>query len=70
MKLQVHEFLDDNFCKWCGQINVPDLQTTCLQRDIPPDARMPEPKRREYACEAFDEIRARLAEVEKESLPQ
>lgn len=73
-RLAAHEFPDtdtreNRWCKWCGCLWHPQMTATCLQRAIPASELRPEPARREYACEAFEEIGKRLVEVAKESLP-
>jgi hypothetical protein len=67
--LAKHEFAD-GWCLHCGlKENENAEQYGCLQRAIPKDELMPEPKRREYAVEDAGTISARLVELEKERLP-
>lgn len=69
-------------CVYCGAVSwetivqqhhlrneVPPESDTrlCVKRDDSGDAQ-PEPKRRVYACEAWDEINARLREVQAEAV--
>lgn len=68
-----HVPAEDGSCKICGTSPVMIAKGYgCIWRDTP-DARSaemaPEPKRREYAVEAFDEIKARADEVAGERLP-
>lgn len=70
MNQQKHEFVNGR-CVHCGAMDNPQSQMlTCLQRAIPKDELRPEPARRQYSCEAFDDIKARLDELAKERLPE
>jgi hypothetical protein len=72
MSVSQHEFPEsdgERRCLHCGGLWRSGITATCIQRAIPANQLMPEPKRREYASEAFDEIYKRLVEVMKESLP-
>lgn len=68
-----HITAEDGSCTHCGTSPVMIAKGfTCIWRDTP-DARSaemaPEPKRRQFACEAFYEIKIRADEVAKERLP-
>jgi len=72
MSVSQHEFPEsdgERRCLHCGGLWRSGITATCIQRAIPANQLMPEPKRREYASESFDEIYKRLVEVMKESLP-
>lgn len=66
MTLAMHEFVE-GWCLHCGLRENPNAaQYGCLQREIGISDLMPEPKRREYACDDADIISARLIELAKE----
>ena len=72
MLLAAHEFPEgegNRWCKHCGCLWHAHMTATCLQRAIPPGELMPEPKRRQLACEDAETIAARLVELAKERLP-
>lgn len=81
MKIREHVWVADK-CIWCGapawaavraQAVLlgkgdpgPDDERTCRERDDYQHDLSPEPARREVACEAFDEIKKRVDELDAE----
>lgn len=68
--LIVQHAFKDGWCLHCGAKYHPSMTATCLQRAAAQSGLMPEPARREYACEAFDAIGERLAELQKPVEPE
>lgn len=79
MKIRTHVFALGK-CVFCGarqEIAETDPETgfpmpdtrTCVERDIGSHDLRPEPKRREYGCEDFAAIQARIAEIREAAKP-
>ena len=54
--MRQHEFVDERWCKWCCALRSQNATLTCVER--PDTAPAPEPKRRVFAVDDFDAIRA------------
>ncbi len=70
MMIREHHFHDGK-CLYCGaQGPRPDEQRSCVARSDTVGTLRPEPARREYAVDAFETIKTRLAELKAEALPK
>jgi hypothetical protein len=83
MKVRQHVWVADR-CLMCGAISWERLRSLgaasgndsfdgedrrqCIEREDYAGALMPEPARRQLMCEAFDDIGARMTEIEKERI--